>query len=570
MSADPASAPSVERAPAPAAVGPLERVGAILAMAAPVLQVLIALAAAAGAVVLLVAGPVGLPLPIFLFLLAVPVLFTVGGVLSALWTFQRRSKGRVLAIVVDYFALFGVIVAFLHVAGLFTGLDDLADSFSRGLPWLLLALISFLLGYALDAVAKRPSIQRPLLLVRRAMLTVAGVGWFLSVGGVQFAVDLVLRTVTTPVQLALLLLGLVLLAFLLALWGRAGRAVYGAPLRDAELLNGVLLVSPNVLGFLAFFAGPLLFSLYVSLAKWDAFSTPVIIGLQNYIDILSFQVIVLQDPTVALPPGLNSGFTEILRLGPVVLAAQDKLFWISLRNITLFSIIAIPLAVVPALLIASLLNSKVRGVRFFRAIYFIPSVAGVVGVALIWKQLLDQSVGWINYLITVSVTWLNSTFGLSITDPQIGWLSDPGTALPAIAIVFAWTQVGFNAILFLAGLQGIPEDLYEASSIDGANRWQRFRNVTLPMVAPTTFFVVATTGILAMQLFTEPYVLTSPNPGGPNNATLTPVMYLYNTGYQQFEFGYASAVAWVLFALIFVFTLAQYRRQRRDAAAFGG
>jgi ABC-type sugar transport system permease subunit len=148
----------------------------------------------------------------------------------------------------------------------------------------------------------------------------------------------------------------------------------------------------------------------------------------------------------------------------------------------------------------------------------------------------------------------------------VGWLSDPATALAIIAVVFAWTTVGFNAILFLAGLQGIPADLYEAATIDGANRWQRFRNITLPSVAPTTFFVVATTTILAFQLFTEPYVLTSPNPGGPNNATLTPVMYLYNSGFKNFEFGYASAVAWVLFGIIFVFTIIQYRRQRAEAA----
>jgi ABC-type sugar transport system permease subunit len=224
------------------------------------------------------------------------------------------------------------------------------------------------------------------------------------------------------------------------------------------------------------------------------------------------------------------------------------------------------LAVVPALFLASLLNSKIRGVRFFRAVYFIPSVAGVVGIAIIWKQLLDATIGWVNYLITISVDWLNGTFGLALVDPKIGWLSDPVTALPAIAIVFAWTSVGFNTVLFLAGLQGIPADLYEAASIDGANRWQRFRNITLPSVAPTTFFVVATSTILALQLFTEPYVLTSPNPGGPNNATLTPVMYLYNSGFRNFEFGYASAVAWVLFGLIFIFTLVQYRRQRGDTA----
>jgi ABC-type sugar transport system permease subunit len=254
-----------------------------------------------------------------------------------------------------------------------------------------------------------------------------------------------------------------------------------------------------------------------------------------------------------------------MRIGSVVIAAQDRLFWISLRNIIVFCLIAIPMAVVPALFLASLLNSRVRGIRVFRAVYFIPTVAGVVGVAIIWRQLLDQTVGWINYGITIVVDTVNGVFGLRIADPNIGWLSDPATALPVVAVVFAWTTVGFNSILFLAGLQGVPADLYEAATIDGANRWQRFRNITLPSVSATTFFVVATTSILAMQLFTEPFVLKGLDPGGPNNATLTPVMYLYESGFQNFEFGYASAVAWVLFALIFVFTIIQYRRQRDEA-----
>jgi ABC-type sugar transport system permease subunit len=226
------------------------------------------------------------------------------------------------------------------------------------------------------------------------------------------------------------------------------------------------------------------------------------------------------------------------------------------------------MAVIPALFLATLLNSKVRGIRFFRAVYFIPSVAGVVGIAIIWRQLLDQTVGWVNYFITLTVDGLNSTLGLSLEDPRIGWLSDPATALPMVAVVFAWITVGFNAILFLAGLQGIPADLYEAATIDGANRWQRFRNITLPAVSATTFFVVATTSILALQMFTEALVLKGLDPGGPNNATLTPVMHLQRSGFQDFQFGYASAIAWVLFGLIFVFTIIQYRRQRDEA--FGG
>jgi ABC-type sugar transport system permease subunit len=373
---------------------------------------------------------------------------------------------------------------------------------------------------------------------------------------------------TDPLTFGLAAASLALFAFLSALWGQAGRDRFGASLKDSDILDGVLFISPNFLGFLFFFAGPLLFSLYVSLTEWNAFSDPVFLGIQNYLDILAIQIVILDDPSVLLAPGLDQGFSEIARIGSLVIAAGDKLFWISLRNIIVFCLIAIPMAVIPALFLASLLNAKVRGIRVFRAVYFIPTVAGVVGVAIIWRQLLDQTVGWINYGITLVVEGLNSTFGLSIEDPNIGWLSDPVTALPVVAVVFAWTTVGFNSILFLAGLQGVPADLYEAATIDGANRWQRFRNITLPSVSATTFFVVATTSILAMQLFTEPFVLKGLDPGGPNNATLTPVMYLYESGFQNFEFGYASAVAWVLFALIFVFTIIQYRRQRDEA--FGG
>lgn len=552
----------------PRGEGPIDRVRGALAAFAPALQAILAVAGLLVTVGLVVAGPQGLPLPVFLFIVAVPVLFTVASAMATVRLLQRRSFGRVLAMIVDYLVVLGGVLVLLGIQGIYLGIDDLADTFANGLPWLGLALISFLVTPLVEAAGRRSGGR----LARRVQLAVFGVavvGFLVSVGAPQGVVDFI-AGLTDPASIALTIGVGIVLAFLWALAGSAGRVRYGATLRDTETVNGFLFASPNVLGFLAFFAGPLLFSLYVSFSEWDAFSPPVFIGLQNYIDLLSVQVLVLADPTVALPPGLNPGFTEVLRIGSVVVAAQDSLFWISLRNIIYFTLIAMPLSVIPALFLATLLNSRVRGVRFFRALYFIPSVAGVVGVALIWKSLLDQSVGWVNYLITSVVGFLNGTFGLSIDDPQIGWLSDPATALPAVAVVFAWTLVGFNAVLFLAGLQGIPPDLYEAAEIDGANRWQRFRNVTVPMVAPTTFFVVATTAILCLQLFTEPYVLTSPNPGGPSNATLTPVMYLYNVGYQQFEFGYASAVAWVLFALIFGFTLIQYRRQRREVSAFDG
>ncbi len=542
------------------------RVSALLVALAPVLQVALALAGLAAVLAIVISGPVGLPLPIFLFLLAVPVLFTIAAGLSAVGTLRRSARGRVLAVIVDYLAFLGTFLFLLHLSGVYLGLDDLADTFGSGLPFLGIGLLAFVLGYLIDASRQDSAMAKALTLLRLALVAIAVIGFLVAVGAPRGVVDFA-AGLLDPLRLALTIVAAVLLAFLLALWGSEGKRRYGANQRDADILNGILLVSPNLLGFLGFFAGPLLFSLYVSLSQWDAFSEPVFVGLQNYINIVSIQFVTLADPNVALAPGLNAGYTEVVRVGSFLIAAKDKLFWISLRNILLFAAIAIPLSVGPALLLASLLNSKIRGVRFFRAIYFIPSVAGVVGIAIIWKQLLDATIGWVNYFITLSVDWLNGTFGLAIVDPKIGWLSDPVTALPAIAIVFAWTSVGFNSVLFLAGLQGIPADLYEAASIDGANRWQRFRSITLPSVAPTTFFVVATSTILALQLFTEPYVLTSPNPGGPNNATLTPVMYLYNSGFRNFEFGYASAVAWVLFALIFVFTLVQYRRQRGDAAA---
>ncbi|MFQ3663335.1 MAG: sugar ABC transporter permease, partial [Chloroflexaceae bacterium] len=143
------------------------------------------------------------------------------------------------------------------------------------------------------------------------------------------------------------------------------------------------------------------------------------------------------------------------------------------------------------------------------------------------------------------------------------WLASQQTALASIIIMAAWQLLGFNTILFLAGLQGIPNDVYEAATIDGAGTWQRFRSITLPLLGPTTFFVVTTTLITTLQVFSEPFVMTPPPGGGPNNATLTSVLYLYQRGFNRFEQGYAAAVAWVLFLFIFAVTIVQFRMQRR-------
>ncbi len=222
---------------------------------------------------------------------------------------------------------------------------------------------------------------------------------------------------------------------------------------------------------------------------------------------------------------------------------------------------AVPLSVIPALILASILNSKLPGMKFFRSVYFIPSVAAVVGVALIWQWMYNAAVGWINYGIFAAVDFVNQLVGLSLVAPQPRWLSSSDTALFAIIVMVAWQTMGFNTILFLAGMQNIPKVLYEAATVDGASNVRQFWHITLPLLGATTVFVLSTTIIQAFQIFEPIFIMTNPA-GGPNNATLSAVLYLYQNGFQSFRQGYASAVAWLLFLLIFVVTLIQYRRQR--------
>jgi len=172
-------------------------------------------------------------------------------------------------------------------------------------------------------------------------------------------------------------------------------------------------------------------------------------------------------------------------------------------------------------------------------------------------------IGYINYGISQGVAFLNDTFGTSIENPQYAWTADPNVSLYAVVILAAWQLIGFNTVLFLAGLQGIPRLLYEAAFTDGANAWQQFRVVTLPLLAPTTFFIIITNVIQGLQVFNEVYALIFANP--IPEETTTSVYYLYIRGFQRFEFGYASSIAWLLFALIFGITLIQFRLNRATA-----
>jgi ABC-type sugar transport system permease subunit len=394
-------------------------------------------------------------------------------------------------------------------------------------------------------------------------LTVIGSIFFL----VQFNPFLILGMAVTslfyPNPLAFLAVGLAFFSSiqLRALLSPSVSMKLSATQTEEERLTGWLFVSPSIIGFLAFLAGPLAYSFVMSFFKWDGINTPTFIGIKNYADTLGLEFAASRD-------SLSTGYFQIAEIFGMSVGAIDPLFWKAITNIMVFLLTAVPLSVVIALILATLIEQRLPGSKVFRAVFFIPSVAGVIGVTLIWKQMLNSSVGFVNYVVGEFFAILN--FFLP-GDPlptrvEIGWLSTEQFALAAVVIVFVWSQFGFNTVLYIAGLQSVSKELYEAAELDGATSFQRFWNVTIPALRPTTFFITATTVILALQLFDIVFALNSPNVVGfPNNATLTPVVYLYQLGFQQNSFGKASAVAWILFAIIFVFTLLQFNRQRNQA-----
>ncbi|MBN2147537.1 MAG: sugar ABC transporter permease [Anaerolineales bacterium] len=499
----------------------------------------------------------------------------IASAVAAYFILQRDHRGRVISLVVNYLGFLACLLYGLHTLGIFLSLDALAGTFGHGLPFLLGVLVGYLISAFGDRYDNYPQKRRFYQNAGKIVMTVFGVVALFAMGLVNGLIALVSRF-NSPLPF-LLTIGTALFAVMIwAMWRGPTAEVMKANNAHEEMLSGLLFLSPNLLGFLFFFAGPLLLSLYTSFTNWDAFGTREWVGLDNYSKIFTLDIKRLDSPDQPWPEVLDTAkFDELTRftlLGTsYVIGAQDKLFWIALRNTFVFSILAVPLSVIPALFLANLLNSKLPGMKFFRAVYFLPSIAAVVGVALIWQWLYNAAVGYINYAVTSLVNLINIIPGITLVDPQIRWLSDTHTALLAVVIMSAWQWVGFNTVLFLAGLQNIPGELYEAATVDGAGKWAKFWNVTLPLLAPTTFFVVTTAVIQALQLFEQVYVLipTEP-PGGPNNSTLSLVLYLYQKGFQRFEQGYASAVAWVLFIVIFAVTLIQYSRQRAGSKAYGG
>lgn len=285
-----------------------------------------------------------------------------------------------------------------------------------------------------------------------------------------------------------------------------------------EAIDGYLMLLPTVLGVGIFFVVPLGVSLYLSFTNARLAGPQAFNGVNNYVQ-----------------------------------AFNDTKFRLALSNTFWFTLWTMLLSIPPALGLALLLNQQIRGRAFFRALFFVPVVASVVGITLVWRYLLNYDFGYVNYVM--------SLVGLE----RVAWLNNPRTALWGVIIVVVWRTIGYNLVIFLAGLQGIPRQLYEASSLDGANRWQQFRFITLPMLSPTSFFIVVTTLINTLQEFPVPYALGATRSGaaGPADSMLTIVFYLYQQGFDRFRMGYASALAWILFAMIMVFTVIQFRASNR-------
>ncbi|HNR67952.1 MAG TPA: sugar ABC transporter permease [bacterium] len=267
------------------------------------------------------------------------------------------------------------------------------------------------------------------------------------------------------------------------------------------------LVAPYWIHFSIFMAYPLIFSLILVFHKWDVYTPMQFVGLRNFVRLF-----------------------------------QDDLFLQSLLNTLLFLLIHIPLQIVAALLFSVLLNEKIRARGFFRAAYFMPVVISGVVISLLWQQLYSQENGVLNLLL--------AHIGL----PKIPWLTSPEWAMPSIAIMATWKNVGLYIVLFLAGLQTIPSYLYEAADIDGASVWQKFRSITLPMLNPTVLLVMILSTIGGFSLFIEPYMLTG---GGPMNRTLSAMLYIYKQAFYFNRMGYAATLGFFFALLILSVVLVQ-------------
>jgi ABC-type sugar transport system permease subunit len=500
---------------------------------------------------------------------AVLAIATALSLIGAVQISRRNHAGRIISLVLDYLAFVACAVLALNTGEVFIGIDALGETFGGGIPYLGIVVAGYFLGVLDERFPqKKQSSATSLKTVSRWVMLGGFVLFLWQVG----AVNGILYFLGKLAQPRGYLSVAGALIFGLSLWSMMRQQTahaLNAKTNHEQIINGWLFLSPNLLGFLIFFAGPLILSFYFSFTDSDAFNPPNWVGLDNYAKILNVRFAWLSAPDQLARDVVDiKVYDEVGRLklgnGGILFAAADKFFWLALRNTLTFVLFAVPFSVIPALLLSNVLNSKLPGMKFYRAVYFMPSIAAVVGISLVWQWLYNATIGYINYFITLGIDFWNNLFQTAIVDPKIQWVSDEKTALLAVIIIAAWQTMGFNTVLFLAGLQNIPGELYEAATVDGAGPWAKFWGITLPMLAPTTFYVVSTTTIQAMQVFEQVFILMNP-PEGPNNSTITLVLYLYRSGFQNFKQGYASAIAWVLFIVIFGLTLIQFQRQRRSS-----
>ncbi|MCC6169402.1 MAG: sugar ABC transporter permease [Caldilineaceae bacterium] len=292
----------------------------------------------------------------------------------------------------------------------------------------------------------------------------------------------------------------------------AGRRIFGV--RRLVLIENLwfyLFISPWIIGFLVFTAGPMVASVVISFMRWELLSPPEWVGLNNWTAMF-----------------------------------KDDLFWQSLKVTSIYTVFNVPVALTFAFLLALLMNARVRGISFFRTLYYLPSLVSGVAVAMLWMWLLNPKFGLINWLLSL----------VGIAGPE--WIYSKTWVIPSFVMMNLW-GVGTSMVIFLAGLQSVPGELYEAAELDGAGSLRKLWNITIPIVSPVILFNLIIGMINSFQVFTQAYVMTA---GGPGNASLFYVLYLYRNAFQYFQMGYASALAWVLFVIIAFFTYLVFRTSR--------
>ncbi len=301
---------------------------------------------------------------------------------------------------------------------------------------------------------------------------------------------------------------------MIAATARRSSTPYRRRIVKPETAWAYLFIAPQIIGTLIFALGPMIATLVLSFGNWDLIHTMQWVGLNNY-------------------------KTEL----------SDPIFWTAVRNTIYYTAVFIPISLILALLVALVLNRKMALRGWYRAIFFMPVITPTVAVALVWLWLLNPDEGLINIALSY----------IGISGPQ--WMSSLQWALPSVILVSVWRNFGYSMVIFLAGLQGVPVQLYEAAQMDGAGRWAQFRHITLPLLSPTTFFLVVTSIISSLQVFDQIYTMTN-GQAGPADATRVIVFHIYELAFRLFQFGPASAATIFLFTAILLITLLQFRFQR--------